>query len=254
MAKYRQVYTEFWRDSFAISLSPEDRYFFLYLLTNPATKQCGIYELPMQIMASETGYNHDTVKKLLSRFESYGKIKYDSATSEVAIKNFPKYNANVSPKVQILIKNELSLTKSKDLIQYVYGIDTVSIDYGYTSANNKNNNKDNNKNKEKEKESEDSASIFESLISKSFEVFSKQNIEGVFFNRVKEIYSLSDDNLNRLFLDWKKKKEATGQAFRTEQHLKNSFNSYLDNAPKIVEKSSFDLDEILEMAGKSNRS
>lgn len=46
MAKYRQLYTEFWKDGFVVELEPEEKYFYLYLLTNANTSQCGIYELP----------------------------------------------------------------------------------------------------------------------------------------------------------------------------------------------------------------
>ncbi|WP_231597694.1 hypothetical protein [Bacillus sp. SA1-12] len=46
MAKYRMVRTEFWRDSIALDeMTPEDKYFYLYLLTNPKTTQIGIYRI-----------------------------------------------------------------------------------------------------------------------------------------------------------------------------------------------------------------
>ena len=32
MAKYRQLYTEFWSDSFVLELTPEEKYFYLYLM------------------------------------------------------------------------------------------------------------------------------------------------------------------------------------------------------------------------------
>ncbi|MDR7003053.1 hypothetical protein J2Y67_005608 [Neobacillus niacini] len=40
MAKYRMVRTEFWKNPIVMEeMSPEDKYFFLYLLTNPNTTQ-----------------------------------------------------------------------------------------------------------------------------------------------------------------------------------------------------------------------
>ncbi|MED4586702.1 replication protein, partial [Brevibacillus choshinensis] len=68
MATYRQVHTSFWQDGFVIDLTPEEKYFFLYLMTNSKTTQCGIYELPMRIIEIETGYNRDTIGKLMDRF------------------------------------------------------------------------------------------------------------------------------------------------------------------------------------------
>ncbi len=57
MAKYRQLYTEFWSDSFVLELTPEEKYFYLYLISNCKTTQCGIYEISKRIIETETGYN-----------------------------------------------------------------------------------------------------------------------------------------------------------------------------------------------------
>ncbi|MED4455934.1 DnaD domain protein [Metabacillus fastidiosus] len=138
MAKYRQVHVEFWQDGFVLDLTPEEKYFYIYLMTNSKTSQCGIYELPKRIIETETGYNRETVEKLLQRFVDYGKIKYNDKSKEIMIVNWVKYNAIRSPKVLACIKKELETVKNiefiKDFIalckQYEYPIDTLSIDYG----------------------------------------------------------------------------------------------------------------------------
>ncbi|WJQ02899.1 DnaD domain protein [Geobacillus stearothermophilus] len=149
MAKFRQIHVDFWQDSFVIELTPEEKYFYLYLMTNSKTSQCGIYELPKKIIEMDTGYNRETVDKLLKRFVDYGKIKYNEETKEVFLVNWIKYNAIKSPKVKSCIKKELEKVKTKEFIAeflamckrcgyemdtlsipYPYGIDTVSIDYG----------------------------------------------------------------------------------------------------------------------------
>lgn len=138
MAKFRQVHVEYWQDGFVLDLTPEEKYFYIYLMTNSKTTQCGIYELPKRIIETETGYNHETVDKLLKRFMEYGKIKYDDKTKEIIILNWIKYNAVKSPKVLACIKKELDTVKNKGFIkefigickQYGYYIDTLSIDYG----------------------------------------------------------------------------------------------------------------------------
>ena len=44
MAMFRKVHTEFWTDPKVLEeMTPEDKYFMLYLLTNPNTTQIGIY-------------------------------------------------------------------------------------------------------------------------------------------------------------------------------------------------------------------
>lgn len=42
MATYRQIYISFWSDTKVCDdFSPEDKYFYIYLLTNPHTNICG---------------------------------------------------------------------------------------------------------------------------------------------------------------------------------------------------------------------
>ena len=75
MAKQRYIDTRFWHDNFIReNLNPLDRYLFLYFLTNDKTSICGIYELPMSMMASETGLEREMLTKMLKRLK--GKIDY----------------------------------------------------------------------------------------------------------------------------------------------------------------------------------
>lgn len=137
MAEYRYIRCRFWSDPDMAEMSPEDRYFYLYLLTNEHTAQCGIYELAIRTMAFETGYNADTVNKLITRLEATGKVKYNHTTHEIAIRNWAKYNTSSSPPVQTRIKNELANVKDKALVAFCNQkpeeskqSDMVSIPYG----------------------------------------------------------------------------------------------------------------------------
>lgn len=127
MAIFRKIHTQFWSDPFIQSLSPEKRYFFLYLLTNEKTRQCGIYEITKRHISYDTGYTIDTVSILLEYFISEKKIMFSESTNEIAIKNWIKFNGSRSPKVQTLINEEIAKIKNKQLIQYLYSIDTVPI-------------------------------------------------------------------------------------------------------------------------------
>ncbi len=135
MAKYRQVHTTFWDDGFVIDLTPEEKYFYLYLMTNNNTTQCGIYELPYRVIEMHTGYNRDTVLKLLERFKEYGKIDYNVSTKEILLINWAKYNFINSPKVKKCIEKELQSVKHKPFVNMYlnslsengYHMDTVSI-------------------------------------------------------------------------------------------------------------------------------
>ncbi|WP_188453769.1 conserved phage C-terminal domain-containing protein [Virgibacillus oceani] len=147
MARYRQIHIEFWQDGFVLDLTPEEKYFYLYLMTNSKTTQCGIYELPKRIIQTETGYNGETVEKLLQRFIEYRKIDYCESTREIMLLNWIKFNWINSVKVLSLIDKELKNVKNHDFIktfislckEYEYSIDTLSIlqEHNFEVQNNK---------------------------------------------------------------------------------------------------------------------
>lgn len=123
MGVKRVVDTGFWKDDVvAERFSAEDRYFFLYLLTNPNTKQCGIYHLPIRTIAFEMGYSRDSVESIIERFEQrFKNIIYNRETQEIAILNFLKHSIIKGGKpVEDCIKKELDSVKDKKLILAVY--------------------------------------------------------------------------------------------------------------------------------------
>ena len=119
----RIVSTSFWEDLKVVNdFSPEDKYFMLYLLTNPHTSQLGIYGLVPKVAAFELGYSVEAVMVLLDRFENkYGILKYSRETSEVAIKNFLKYSVvkGGKPVMDCLLRDE-SQVKDKSLLTYIH--------------------------------------------------------------------------------------------------------------------------------------
>lgn len=131
MAFYRNISMSFWTDSKVDDdFTPEDKYFFLYLMTNPHTNICGCYEISMKQMERETGYNTDTVKRLLHRMEKmHNVIRYSEKTKEVLIVNWGKYNWSASEKVQKAVIAVAEHIKHEQFRKYV--MDRVSIVYTY---------------------------------------------------------------------------------------------------------------------------
>ena len=118
----RIVSTSFWTDNKVDEFTPEDKYFMLYLLTNPFTTQLGIYELSIKQAAFQMGYSMDAFNVLLDRFENkYHIIVYSKETGEIAIKNFLRHSIikGGAPVRDCLIK-ELKAVKNKDLIASVF--------------------------------------------------------------------------------------------------------------------------------------
>ncbi len=119
MAIFRKIHTQFWSDPFVQTLSPEKKYFYLYILTNEKTRQCGIYEITTRQISFDTGYTIDTVLILIEYFISMGKILFSRETNEIAVKNWKKYNDSRSPGVQKCINEELTKVKNVKLVEWV---------------------------------------------------------------------------------------------------------------------------------------
>lgn len=128
MAEYRYVQTSFWTDAFVLRLTPEEKYFYLYLMTNPKTTQCGAYELPFQVVIFETGYNLETVTKLIAKFAEYGKVHYDADTQEIILLNWLFNNWVDSEKVIYRVIKDAQLLKSLVIKEH---LNRVLIGYGY---------------------------------------------------------------------------------------------------------------------------
>lgn len=118
----RIVDTSFWTDGKVDEFSPEDKYFMLYLLTNPFSKQLGIYEISVKQAAFQLGYSVDAFNVLLDRFENkYNMIVFAKDTSEIAILNFLRHSVMKGGKpVEDCIKKEMALVKNKKLISLVF--------------------------------------------------------------------------------------------------------------------------------------
>ncbi|MFB3163840.1 hypothetical protein ABLO26_21035 [Neobacillus sp. 179-J 1A1 HS] len=121
MENYTMVRTDFWRVSEGVMMTPEDKLFYIYLLSNPNRNNIGIYQITRKQMAFELGYSIDTVYILMNRFiEHYKLIRYNTQMRELAIKNWGKYNVyKDSQPVLDSIYSELKDVFDPSLIQYV---------------------------------------------------------------------------------------------------------------------------------------
>ena len=136
MAIYRNVSLSFWEDIKIVDdFTPEDRYFYLYLLTNPHTNLLGCYQVSFKQMVNETGYNKDTVEKIIDRMINiHNVIKFDKKTNEVFIKNWYKYNWTKSDKLLKKVEKLIQHVKSKELtkeLEIIFNKYRVSIGYAY---------------------------------------------------------------------------------------------------------------------------
>ena len=134
MAIYRNVQLSFWTDNkVEDDFTPEDKYFYLYLLTNPQTNICGCYEVSYSQMTSQTGYNKDTVNRLIDRFENIHKIiKFNKNTKEILILNWYKYNWSKSEKTLTGVDAVAKHIKCNEFKEYIFEvIDCIRNDTPY---------------------------------------------------------------------------------------------------------------------------
>ena len=116
----RIVDVSFWEDPQVIDhFSIEDRYFYLYLLTNPNTSQLGIYTLPIKTISDKTGFSREVVLTLLDRFqEKLQVIRYSKKTQEIAVLNSLRTSiVKGGVAVERLLKKEVAQVKDLTLIQ-----------------------------------------------------------------------------------------------------------------------------------------
>ena len=119
MEVYTKVERSFWQDDFILDLTPEEKYFYLYLMTNNKVNTLGVYVFPLRMAAVETGYNVETIGKLLQRFCDLGKIAYDPETKEVFLKNWGKRNWTKKTAVLRAMEKDRSQIKSVEILKIV---------------------------------------------------------------------------------------------------------------------------------------
>lgn len=137
MAFYRNIHINYWTDSkVEDDFTPEDKYFYLYLLTNPQTNISGCYEISYSQTARHLGYDKETVKRLLERFEYvHNIIRFNKDTKELLIINWYKYNWAKSDKVFKGVLSVCKHLKTKEFRQYIEDVvkylkdDAISIPY-----------------------------------------------------------------------------------------------------------------------------
>ena len=149
-----------WDDTYFESLTPEGKFFDTFILTNPLSTECGIYEISIKKMCYWLGYNSETVSKLIQKFEDDKKIIYNRETSEIAILNRGKYlNRSGKPVIDCLI-SELQKVKDTSLIELVArNVIREDIRKIYDTFTNRNTNRPSISGEEKEEEEKEEETV-----------------------------------------------------------------------------------------------
>jgi len=221
MAIFRKVEVKFWSDSFVESLTPEQKYFYLYLMTNEKTTQCGIYECSIRKMSIDTGYNQETIEKLLEFFQNKKKIHYSKATNEICLTNWLKYNDSTSHTVKKCIENELLKVKNRVLIQYLYSMDTHSQEEEEKEEEQEKEKKEVKEKKQEFLESEFFINLFDNL-------WFSYGRKGSKKKALQEVYKLSEEDL-KSFCESEEHIKAYVENTKDEPKFRKDFERYISN-------------------------
>ena len=261
----RIVDTSFWTDVKVDEFSPEDKYFMLYLLTNPFSSQLGIYEISIKQVAFQLGYSTDAVNVLLERFENkYGMILFSKSTNEIGIKNFLRHSIikGGAPVRDCLIK-EIKKVKNKDLISAVFlhikdsedlneTVKNIIAEYEekngdlYYCHSKQNDQIENDNDKDNENDNENDVSLHDSLNESFNRPKTKKPVRHKYgeYNNV----LLTDEEMDKLiteFSDWEERIErlssymaSTGKSYKS--HLATIRNwARKDQTAKVENKRAY---------------
>lgn len=123
--KTRIIHTKLWTDSFFLDLPFEERYLFLYYLSNSHVNIIHMYECPNALASMETGLTKEIVEKTKIKFERAKKIFFFK--NYVYLKNAVKYESytgEMNEKAKGKLFNELS----KDVLSWYNKISNTPID------------------------------------------------------------------------------------------------------------------------------
>lgn len=124
MALYRTIQTTLWSDTkVEDEFTPEDKLFFVYLLTNNRTSLCGCYEISVRQMSRELGLSKESVYNLIERFSKFHNvIRYSEENKEVLVLNWYKYHWSKSPKTQEAVFKGIKEIKTPEFSEMVIRI------------------------------------------------------------------------------------------------------------------------------------
>lgn len=147
MSGYRQIHTRMWSsDRWFTELKPEFKLLFMYLFSNERASVSGLYELPLNVAAFETGLGRDVIEAGFAEFAQANKVYYDTSKGVVYVCNMFKYQGSNSPKLLARIRADIKtvpdcslkekwLNENSVLIGYADGRDTsLSVSISSSSS------------------------------------------------------------------------------------------------------------------------
>ena len=116
---YVSIKRSYWNDPYIYEAEFKLASFYLFLITNPLGKTGGIYTISLRQIKDYTRFTEPEILKLLETLSKDGKITYNEATGELALKNALKNNVHKADTVLIRIQKEHAEVKDQSLVEWV---------------------------------------------------------------------------------------------------------------------------------------
>lgn len=107
MANYRSLHVKIWADPEFEDFSPESKYIFIYLITNPHRNESAVYSISPQRISSETGLPKAKVERALRDLCDAEKIMYSFERKVVWVKNAVRHQPAMNENCRKSILNDL---------------------------------------------------------------------------------------------------------------------------------------------------
>lgn len=122
MGEFTKIARSFWETDEARDMTPEEKYFWLYLRTNANVNTLGCYVFRMRRAMDETGYNRETLEKLLCRMVEQGYISYCAETGEILLLGWGAENWTKGTAVKRAVAADLKNVQSAELSNMLLGL------------------------------------------------------------------------------------------------------------------------------------
>ena len=122
MGNKRVVDPMFWDNKVvAEKMTRDEKYFFLFLITNPELRQLGIYNLPISKASYYSGFTAEEVRGFLKKFQDeYLFIRYNDDTNEIAIRNYLRHGVvSGGDGLTSCLTADANNVKDKSLLRYI---------------------------------------------------------------------------------------------------------------------------------------
>ena len=131
---YRVVQTNIWLDDTILSMSPEQKSWFMFLHVNPYAAACGIYKLHLKTMSFQMGYQSEPAENALvglcGAFPDF--VAIDWETMEVGLLQYPKQTLiTASKKIMSYVEKEIESIESQYLLRELIARNSATISKPY---------------------------------------------------------------------------------------------------------------------------